>query len=136
MSESDWMDSHRWSDVLELGVKGLAWRDEARIGPFDRFPSFLKIVAAGHPTTPTLLVPERLFADAAFMPQRGEDCTAKNQIMRKIVEDRRKAGQSNLHIIDMCDYYGENGSTDSNHPNDLGAERLFQRLLPVVRSHL
>lgn len=31
-----------WHDVSSLGVKGLAWADEPREGPFDRYPEALK----------------------------------------------------------------------------------------------
>jgi hypothetical protein len=102
----------------------------------ERLPPFLEILAKGHPRTPTLLIEERLYADAAFFPERGLTCTAKNRALHEVVRQRRAMGQKNLHLIPMPGYYGPEGSTDANHPNDLGADRLFQQLLPAIRARL
>jgi len=102
----------------------------------ERLLPFLEILAEGHPRTPTLLVEERLFGDAAFIPRRGIDCRAKNHALHRIIEKRRAVGKDNLHLVTMPEYYGMDGSTDANHPNDLGADRLFHRLLRVVRDYL
>jgi hypothetical protein len=102
----------------------------------ERLLPFLEIVGKGHPDIPILLVEERLFGDAAFVPERGTYCNAKNRALHETIRQRRAAGQDNLHLVTMPDYYGPDGSTDANHPNDLGADRLFRRLLPEIRARL
>jgi len=99
----------------------------------ERLPAFLEILGNAHPGIPLLVVEERLMADAAFMPERGATCAAKNRALREIVEVRRRAGQTGIHIAAMTDYYGSEGSTDANHPNDLGANRLTMKLLPILQ---
>lgn len=102
----------------------------------ERLLPFLEILGRGHPDIPFLLVEERLFGDAAFMPQRGLACKAKNRALQEIILKRRAEGQRNLHLVPMGDYYGPEGSTDANHPNDLGADRLYRRLFPAIREQL
>lgn len=101
----------------------------------ERLPIFINSLRAADPVTPILLVGERLFGDAAFIPQRGESCQAKNRVLEQVVQDARGAGMGGLHVTLSPNWYGieGDGSTDANHPNDLGAARLAQALLPVIR---
>ncbi len=102
----------------------------------ERMPEFLRILGEAHPEIPILIPEERLFGDHAFQPVRGESVCAKNRALAEVIMERRAAGQTQLHPIPMDDYYGLEGSTDSNHPNDLGADQLFRTLLPVAQRYL
>lgn len=146
------------AEILNLGFCGRAHceaslaeaiaRQQARMVIVDPLPNnspenleerllpFLNIIGKGHPEIPIVLVEERLFGDAAFLPERGATCNAKNRALHEAIRQRRAAGQNNLHLVAMPDYYGPDGSTDANHPNDLGADRLFRRLLPEIRARL
>jgi hypothetical protein len=104
----------------------------------ERLPPFLRIVLEGRPSTPTLLLGERQMGDAAFMPIRGEVFSRKNHVLERVVDDARAAGASDLHVAVNHNWYGDDGegSTDANHPNDLGASRMARSLIPLVKSFL
>jgi len=132
----------------ETSVADLLARQPARMILLDPVPNngveelagrlrpFLQTLLPRVSDIPVLCVEERLFGDAAFQPERGENCTAKNHVLQSVMQEFRKQGFQNLHLVKMGDYYGEDGSTDSNHPNDLGSRRLYERLLPAIQAHL
>lgn len=102
----------------------------------ERLPPFLETLLPAVSDLPVLLVEERLFGDAAFQPDRGENCRLKNNVLQSVIQHFRQKGFHNLHLVKMGTYYGEDGSTDSNHGNDLGSYRLYEKLLPAVQQYL
>ncbi len=102
----------------------------------DRLRPFLQTLLPAVSDLPVLCIEERLFGDAALQRERGETCRAKNHVLQTVIQEFRQQGFHNLHLVKMGDYYGEDGSTDSNHPNDLGSHRLFSRLLPAIQRYL
>ena len=42
MKQENPYDGVTWTDARDLGIHGLAWADQARQHPYDRFPSALQ----------------------------------------------------------------------------------------------
>ncbi len=144
-------------DVFNLGFCGRAWCEQAvadalgRLDPclfivdvlpnnsdtelLERLPPFLRTVRAGQEQTSILLLGDRVFGDAAFMPQRDAAHRAKNRALDMVIDTLRQEGMTGLHVGFHEDWYGADGegTTDASHPNDLGAWRMSRALMPIVR---
>lgn len=103
-----------------------------------RLPPFLERLRQARPRTPTLLIGDRVFGDAAFAPQRDATFRDKNRALDEIVSSLRDAGMSGLHLSHHPHWFGSDGegSGDGSHPNDLGAWRMAQALRPAVAALL
>lgn len=104
-----------------------------------RLPPFLRCLRQLRPDTPILCIGDRVFGDATFMPQRGQDFVAKNRRLQEIIDSLGQEGLSGLHLAVHADWFGSDGGSDgegtadASHPNDLGAWRMAQQLTPVVQ---
>lgn len=147
-------------EVLNLGFCGRAWCEEevaaalGRLHPalfiLDVLPNnsaediprrlsgFLRILRAARPNVPIVLVGDRVFGDAAFMPERATGFHAKNQALDQTVLMLQQEGITGLHLTHHPNWFGEDneGSTDGSHPNDLGATRMAAALAAVVDKRL
>ena len=148
------------SEVVNLGFCGRAWCEPevaaalSRLQPalyvidvlpnnsaadlLQRLPVFLRILRNARPDTPVLLVGDRMFGDAAFMPERRRDFAAKNAAQEQAVQMLRDEGMEGLHLARHPDWFGADGegSTDGSHPNDLGATRMAAALAPMVADYM
>ncbi|MCC5850375.1 MAG: SGNH/GDSL hydrolase family protein [Verrucomicrobia bacterium] len=101
----------------------------------ERVSKLLHILRNRHRDIPILLLGDRVYGDAAFMPGRAVDFQQKNEALTRVVEEAKAAGLDPLHLHLAADWYGEDGegTTDASHPNDLGAHRMAVQLIPLVR---
>lgn len=94
----------------------------------ERVPALVRIVQERRPTVPILFIGDRLFGDAAFLPEREESFRRKNAALAQAV-----AGLRGPRLLPGRDFFGVDGSVDGSHPNDLGAQRMAETLEPVLR---
>lgn len=102
----------------------------------ERVPKLLQILRNRHRDIPILLLGDRVYGDAAFMPGRAVDFARKNEALTRAVDEAKEAGLEPLHLLIADDWYGEDGegTTDASHPNDLGAFRMAAQLIPRVKA--
>jgi len=100
----------------------------------ERLPRFLGLLREARPKTPILILGDRVYPDAAFLPDRGRVFLLKNQTLEMIVQQLKDEGLKHLHLHLHPDWYGPEGSSDGSHPNDLGATHMAEALTPIVRS--
>jgi hypothetical protein len=100
----------------------------------ERLPPFLKRLRELRPDVPILLVEDREFGAARFQPFRSEVRRDKNRVLHGIIDALQDAGMTGLHLASHPHWYGDDGegTVDGSHPNDLGAFRMAEALLPIV----
>ena len=104
----------------------------------ERLPSFIQQLRKGRPNTPILLVENRKFGDASFLPHRETQRLEKNAAQFTVFQQLQASGLSNLHIAKTESWFGDDfeGTNDGSHPNDLGAWRMADQMLPIVKGLL
>ena len=103
-----------------------------------RMPVFLDIVRKAHPEVPLLLVESPMFPLTRFDMETCKAITEKNAALRKIYEERKSAGDANLHYFRGEDILGycKEGTVDNYHFTDLGFSIAATHMLPVIKSLL
>lgn len=97
------------------------------------YEPFLNTLREKHPQTPILAITA---IAAAGNPPR---LAAMREHIRKVVSARIAAGDKNLTLVDGLTLLGPgevDGTVDGVHPNDLGFQRMAERLAPTVASIL
>jgi len=104
----------------------------------ERLPGFVQRLQQARPVTPILLLGDRVFGDASFMPNRQSFFKSQNDTLQQIYNELCSGGMNNLHLAIHPNWYGEDqeGSADGSHPNDLGAIRMATALAAVVKEIL
>jgi lysophospholipase L1-like esterase len=104
----------------------------------ERLPRFLDILRAARPEIPIVLLGDRVFGDAAFVPERQRVYQEKNTVLQKVYDQAVAAGMKELHLHMADFWFGDDfkGTSDASHPNDLGAWRMANGLIPVVRKSI
>ena len=87
------------------------------------------------PTTPIVLVEDRTYANAPFLPASQKRHRTSRAALRKAYETLTAAGVKGLHYVKGEGQLGDDseGTTDSSHPNDLGFMRMADALEPTLR---
>ena len=87
------------------------------------------------PQTP-LLATTPIFNNAELWsqehPQAAED---KRDIIRSAVQDRKRAGDQAVYLLEAADYLGADftdGTVDGLHANDLGFARMAEGMKPSL----
>ncbi len=103
-----------------------------------RMPEFIEKLRTVHPKTPIILVENTEMGDAPVNPSRREGYSASNAILRKIFEERVKAGDRKLFYIRGDKLLGTDGqgTVDRVHPSDLGFMRMADVMEPVLKRAL
>ncbi len=97
------------------------------------YEPFLATLRAKHPQTPILAITP---IAAANNPPR---LVTMREHIRKVVSARIAAGDKNLTLVDGLALMGPgevDGTVDGVHPNDLGFQRMAERLAPTVSAIL
>lgn len=97
------------------------------------YEPFLQTLRTKHPNTPILAITP---IAAAKNPARLE---AMREHIRKVVSAQIAAGDRNLTLVDGLSLLGPgevDGTVDGVHPNDLGFQRMADRLAPTVAAIL
>ena len=91
----------------------------ARTGPL------VHTLRAARPTTPIVLVEDRVFSNSVFFAARREFHRANHAALRQAFDALVAAGVPNLHYLTGDQLLGWDGeaATDGSHPSDLGMVR-------------
>jgi lysophospholipase L1-like esterase len=91
-----------------------------------------------HPATPILLLDQRRWPNAAFIPEHAESIREKTAALTQAYEKLKSAGDANLHYRAGDDLLGADGeaTVDGSHPTDLGMMRYADALEPTLRQLL
>jgi len=100
-----------------------------------RTEPLVRQLRAARPDAPIVLVEDRSFTNARFLPQRQAHHAASRAALRKAFEQLQAAGVKNLYYVEGEHLLGDDGEagTDGSHPSDLGMMRMADALEPVLR---
>jgi lysophospholipase L1-like esterase len=104
----------------------------------ERMEPFVKTLRAAHPTTPIILVENVTYSNAGFVQARQAKVTGANELLRKLYEKMKGAGDKNVYYVPTTRLFGTDGedTVDGSHPTDLGFQRMAENIAPVVRQAL
>jgi lysophospholipase L1-like esterase len=104
----------------------------------ERVEPFVKTLRAAHPATPLILVENVTYSEAAFVATRQAKVTGANELLRKLYEKLKAAGDKNVYYVPTSRLLGADGedTVDGSHPTDLGFLRMAENIAPVVREAL
>lgn len=104
----------------------------------ERTRPLVERLRAAHPETPILLVEDRVFTNAPFIPERQQFHKENHQALREAFDALVAAGVPRLYYLPGDNLLGSDGegTVDSSHPTDLGfvrnAEAYEQALRPIL----
>jgi hypothetical protein len=105
----------------------------------ERTEPFVRILREAHPSTPILLVEDRIFPNAFVLPVRMQEHRDRQTALRAAFENLEASGVRELYYLEGTDLLGEDGeaTVDGSHPTDLGMLRYaaaYERALqPLLR---
>jgi lysophospholipase L1-like esterase len=104
----------------------------------ERIEPFVKTIRAAHATTPIILVENVTYTNSQFVESRQAKVTGVNEILRKLYDKMKAAGDKNVYYVPTSRLFGDDGedTVDGTHPTDLGFLRMAQGIAPVVREAL
>jgi hypothetical protein len=107
-----------------LGAEDVAARTEPVV----------RMIREHHPDTPILLVEDRTYSDALFVPGKRERNDTSRAAFRAAYERLVADGVENLHYLEGEHLLGEDneGTVDSSHPTDLGFLRQAEAFREVL----
>jgi hypothetical protein len=100
----------------------------------ERVEPFVKTIRAAHPTTPILLVENVTYTNSAFLESRRKRVISSNDLLRKLFEKMKAAGDRAVFYVATVSLLGKDGedTVDGTHPTDLGFLRMAEGIAPVV----
>jgi hypothetical protein len=104
----------------------------------ERAEPFLRKLRSLKPDTPVLMVEDRTFAQAPFVPGRLAEHAARRRPLRKAFEVLRAEGGAPIGYLEGHTLLGEDGddTVDGSHPSDLGFWRQANAFEPALRALL
>jgi hypothetical protein len=104
----------------------------------ERTVPFVRRLRERRPATPILLVEDRTFANAEFVPGRLEEHRARRAALRVAFDELRAGGVEGLEYLSGDRLLGADGddTVDGSHPSDLGFARQADAFEPVLRGLL
>lgn len=104
-----------------------------------RVEPFVKRLRTARPTTPIVLVEDRVYADSFLVKSKRDRNEGNHAALKAAYARLKKDGVKNLHYIEGDNLLGTDGdgTVDSSHPNDLGFMRqadVFAKVLgPLLK---
>jgi len=91
-----------------------------------------------HSKTPIVMVEDRTYANAAFVPAKQTRTAGSRAELRNAHRRLLDAGVGNLYYLEGKGLLGSDGedTVDSSHPSDLGFKRMSEVFEPVLRTAL
>ncbi len=104
----------------------------------ERALPLVKQLRVAHPKTPILLVEDRTYANAAFLPSRQERHAGSRAALRQAYDLLLKEGTTDLAYLPGGKLLGRDrdDTTDGSHPSDLGFYRQARAMEPFLRELL
>lgn len=106
----------------------------------ERIEPFVRRLRAAHPTTPIVLVEDRVYANAFLLPGRTDRHRKNHENLRVTFRNLQNSGVKSLHYVPGDALFGTDGeaTVDGSHPTDLGyarqAEAFAKILGPLLRT--
>jgi lysophospholipase L1-like esterase len=100
-----------------------------------RTEPFVRTLRAARPTAPIVLVEDRSWTNAAFLPSLRDYHAANRAALRRAFDRLLAAGVGQLHCVPGEPLLGDDGeaTVDGSHPTDLGFLRMADALEPILR---
>jgi hypothetical protein len=106
----------------------------------ERVAPFVKRLRAVHPETPILLVEDRTYSDAFFIPSRRQRNVESRRELHRIYSRLKSEGIKHLHYLSGNRLLGDDrdnlATVDGSHPTDLGfvrqADAFYEALKPIL----
>jgi len=104
----------------------------------ERAEALVLQIRRARPKTPIVLVEDRTYANAAFVPEKQERTAASRAELRKAHRRLLDAGVEDLWYLEGEALLGSDreDTVDSSHPTDLGFMRMSEAFEPVLRNAL
>ncbi len=105
----------------------------------ERYAPFLEAIRRGHAETPVICITPIFGTPELFEPARRAKLQGMREVIRKAVADRQAAGDKHVTLVEgtsLLSSGDSDGFVDGVHPNDLGFERMAERLAPALRAAL
>jgi len=98
----------------------------------------VRTLRKAHPDTPIVLVEDRTFCNAPFIPAQRQHHAASRAALRKAYQRLLDSGVKGLTYVPGEGLLGDDGeaAVDGSHPTDLGFVRMADALEPVLRGLL
>lgn len=103
------------------------------------FPEFIAIIRAKHPDTPIVVTGPYYNPSEVFGSRMGQYQLEKRKLIPRLVEEKQKAGDKNIHYVDGFDLISPDQSdalSDARHANSYGMFLYARGLEPVLRKVL
>ncbi len=100
---------------------------------------FVDILREKHPDTPILIMSKIRYAPYYGDSPSREQWNKNREFQRNLVRQRRVAGDKHIYFLDGGKVLGKDFyecAVDGVHPTDLGAYRIAEAMLPVIRQIL
>jgi len=103
----------------------------------ERTEPFVRILREARPSTPILLVEDRVFPNAFVLPDRMQEHRNRHAALRAVFEKLRASGLKGLYYLEGENLLGEDGeaTVDGSHPTDLGMVRYataYEKMLRMI----
>lgn len=104
----------------------------------ERAEPFIRQLRTAHPDIHIVLVEDRTYANAPFLPRLRERNEGSREAFRAVYARLLDSGMTDLSYVEGDQLLGDDAeaTTDGSHPNDLGMMRYADVLEPVLRSAL
>jgi len=104
----------------------------------ERAAPLVRQLRAARPETPIVLVEDRTYANAEFLPATQARQTASRAALKAAYDTLKKAGVTRLWYLEGESLLGEDreDTADGSHPNDLGFWRQANAFEPVLKEAL
>lgn len=103
------------------------------------FPEFIAIIRAKHPDTPIVVTGPYYNPSESFGSRMGGYQLEKRKLIPRLVQEKRKAGDKNIHYVDGFDLISPDQAdalSDARHPNSYGMFLYARGLEPALRKAL
>lgn len=104
----------------------------------ERIEPFVKTLRAAHPATPLVLVENVTYTNSSFVAARRDKVTGVNDILRKLYEKMKTAGDKHVFYVPTTKLFGSDGedTVDGTHPTDIGFLRMAENMAPILQQAL
>ncbi|GEP41627.1 SGNH/GDSL hydrolase family protein [Brevifollis gellanilyticus] len=103
------------------------------------FPEFIAIIRAKHPETPIVVTGPYYNPSEVFGSRMGHYQLEKRKLIPRLVEEKQKAGDKNIHYVDGLDLISPDQAdalSDARHANSYGMFLYARGLEPMLRKVL
>lgn len=103
----------------------------------ERTAHFIRRIRKNHPLIPIIAIEGAHFESGNFNQKIAEDMALRNERFREEIA-RLQQTDPHLYLLDAAGIMGDDheGTIDGTHPNDLGFERMIQKILPYSKNIL